>query len=122
MKLELGKLIAEVVIETGWSLEEILRMPLPRFAYFGKTVREVAERKQNEFYLEMTAVVSVAAGDSKYFSQMREHYVQRLLKPGQLEKRRNPRTFDMDDDEQRKAAANILAATLKQKAKLMGIH
>lgn len=70
--------------------------------------------------MELCDVQFISVADQSYYSELRDCY-RSALNPNFLRKKLNSRQFDMENDEERKKVDDILSATFKQKARLMGL-
>ena len=82
---------------------------------------KITEDRFNRMLMEMCDVTAIANQPIQYHHTLKEHYLQRILPEEKRRKRVNPREFNMDDPEQGRKAAQIMASALAQKAKLMGL-
>lgn len=107
---------------TSNSYRDVMAMPMPVFTMIFRHATKIEEDHFSRILMELCDVNMVAySGPGNYHEGLKSHYRSRLLPEKDRQKLRNPRVFDTSDKEQSIQAANILAATLKKKAQLMGI-
>lgn len=106
--------------ETGWSVEYVLKMPARRFFALRKALYEVKREEKYSGLMDLCDVQFISVAQNGYHQELKDYY-RGILDPEWPKKRLNTRHFDMDNDDERQRAANILAATFKQKARLMGL-
>lgn len=70
---------------------------------------------------DLVAIQRVSYGGNKYADELTQYFTDLRLTDEQIKKRRNPRLFNVEHKEQADAAAHILYATFRQKAKLEGL-
>lgn len=92
------------------------------FTMLYRHATKIEEDKFSRLLFELCDVAIVSyAGQGNYSEGLKGHYRSRLLDDKGRKKIKDPRVFDSADKEQSKQAADILAATLKKKAQMMGL-
>lgn len=113
-------MITELMMDTGMAFDAIMKMRTNLFAMFVKHSRKVREDRTNQLLSDLCDVSVIALCNVETYRSVKDTFRERLMTEAQLKKRRNPLVFDVGVKEQADSVANILAATFRQKAKLMG--
>lgn len=113
-------MIFEVCKETGWSIEYILEMPVRRFFAIRKSMYEIKREEHYNKLMELCDIQFIGVAKPNYYQELRDFY-RSQIKPDQAKKRLNIRQFDSENEGDRRKVDDILQATFRQKAKLMGL-
>lgn len=113
-------MLAEAIIDTGWTVEYVLSMPARRFFVLRREMAKSLEEKRSLDLIEQCDIAWIPNSTPEYLNSLKAFYKSGLA-PDNEKKKVNIRTFDADNDKENKAAGDILAATFRQKKKLMGL-
>ena len=106
--------------ETGWTVEYVLQMPVRRFFVLRKSLLEIKREDKYSHLLELCDIQMIGSAQGEYYQELKDFY-RSQIQPDVIKKRLNSRTFNSDNEEESQKAADILSATFKQKARLMGL-
>lgn len=100
-------------MDTGWSIEYVLRMPAIRFFAIKKAHNKISDERLGKLLFELCDVVAVAPQSNDSLQKLKGFYQNWWLDEKIVEKRANPRVFDSTSESDRKQVATILGGFAK---------
>lgn len=116
-----GRLITEVILETGWSVRHILDMPALQFFIVRKNIFEIRKDERLHSLLTSCDIQAISWGGSDYLKELKNVYKEELSSSSARRKKLAFKQLDADNKDDTDIVASNLKAAFDTKAKMMGL-
>ena len=117
-----SRMVTEVVLETGWSIEYVLNMPARRFFSFKKHLVDLKKEKELARLLNACDIQAISWGGGDYLKEIKRNYREMLSSSSVVRKKLALKVLDADNKADTDIVASNLKAAFDVKARLMGIQ
>lgn len=100
-------------MDTGWTVDHVLKMKATRFFAMRKALIEIRQEREGFFYHEMIHVGLAANNPGDGAKEMQAHYKSWFAPPETKRRQQMGRTFDLGDDKDFDQVRNIFTSVRK---------
>ena len=100
-------------MDTGWTIDHVLKMPAIRFFSFKKACNKVRDERLSYYFYEMCDVTGLSGKDNETHQQLKTYYRKQFADESTVSRINNPRVFDLAKKEDQAQVVNFFQSVVK---------